>query len=229
MHRLIFFALITLGLIGFRAESGADPQKWEAEIARFEAQDGLSEQPAGAVVFVGSSSVRMWRTLARDMAPLTVINRGFGGSTIADCVHFAPRIVNKYKPAAVVFYAGDNDIAAGSAPEQILADFKRFVTAVRKDLPHAAVFFVSIKPSPARWSLWEKTRKANDLVAQYVKTQKGLDYLDIATPMLDKAGRVRAELFLNDRLHMNAMGYNVWIPVIKPPLMALKDSMKGSR
>jgi lysophospholipase L1-like esterase len=231
MHRLYFFSLIfsflAFGLIGFRTESGADPKKWEPEIEHFETADALTGQPEGAILFVGSSSIRMWRTLTHDMAPLTVINRGFGGSTLADCVYFAPRIVNRYKPSAVVLYAGDNDIAAGSAPEQVLADFKRFVMAVRKELPNTKIFFISIKPSPARWNLWNKMRKANELVAQYIKTQKRLEYLDIATPMLDKAGQVRANLFLGDRLHMNAVGYNIWTAVIKSPLLEFKDSLKG--
>ncbi|MHB9029858.1 MAG: SGNH/GDSL hydrolase family protein [Candidatus Latescibacterota bacterium] len=227
MHRLFYFSLVIFGLIGFRAETGADPKKWEQDIANFEMQDSLAEQQSGAIVFVGSSSIRMWRTLPRDMAPLTVINRGFGGSTLADCVHFAQRIVNRYQPAAVVLYAGDNDIAAGSAPEQVLADFKRFVATVRRDLPNSAIFFVSIKPSPARWDLWEKMRKANGLVDQFVKAQKSLGYIDVATPMLDRSGRVRADLFLPDRLHMNSQGYNIWASVMKPRLMEFKNAVGG--
>jgi len=219
-----FLSLLFLGLVLFAPGSSADPSQWENDIAAMEGRNGMQEIPQEAVIFIGSSSFRMWRTLNSDMAPLPTCNRGFGGSTIADCAFFAPRIVTRHKPSVVALYAGDNDIANGNSPEQVLADYKKFVTVIRKDLPRAAIVFVSIKPSPARWNLWEKTRKANELIQAYIKGQKNMEYIDVATPMLDKAGRVRNDLFLNDRLHMNAMGYSIWTKTLKPRLTELQKA-----
>ncbi len=217
--------LFVLGMALFGLESGASPEKWEKEIAAIEAREGLKEPKSGTIVFAGSSSIRMWRTLLRDMAPLKVMNRGFGGSTIADCNYFAPRIITRYKPSLLVFYAGDNDVAAGNTPEQVLADYKKFVATVRRDLPETPILFLAIKPSPARWNLWETAQKANRLVQEYSKGQKGLEYIDVASPMLDKGGRVRNDLFLSDRLHMNAQGYVIWTDTIKPRLLELHKSL----
>ncbi len=222
----LLYAMIC-GLFMFHAESAADSQRWERDILRFEASDALREPPRRAIVFIGSSSFRMWRTLPRDMSPLAVINRAFGGSTIADCAYYVPRIVTPYSPDAVILYAGDNDIAAGNTPEQALADFRAFVETVLKDLPGATIFFVSIKPSPARWNLWEKMREANKLIEEYTKSRKGLEYIDVAGSMLGQSGSIRPELFISDRLHMNAMGYNIWTSAIKPRLMEFRSGVDG--
>jgi lysophospholipase L1-like esterase len=207
----------------------AAPNPWEKSIAQFEQLEITSMPPNGSALFVGSSSIRMWRTLPGDLAPYPVINRGFGGSTIADCTYFIPRIVTPYQPAVIFLYAGDNDIAAGRSPEQVLADFKAFVAGCRKGLPSTPIQYISIKPSPARWNLWEKTRKANELIRQYVAGQKGLGYIDVATPMLDREGVVKGELFLSDRLHMNAGGYRLWTSVGKPKLAECMKAASSSK
>ena len=209
--------------IPFIAEAAPNP--FEKDIAQFEMQENLVMPPSGSALFVGSSSIRMWRTMPKDLAPYPVINRGFGGSTIADCTVFIPRIVTPHNPAAIFLYAGDNDIAAGNSPEQVLADFRAFVAGCRKSLPTTPIRYISIKPSPARWNLWEKTQKANALIKQFILGQKGLGYIDVATPMLNQQGMVRGELFLGDRLHMNSEGYRLWASVINP---ALRDCMKSA-
>ncbi len=208
---LILFLSLCVPLL-----AGADSTRWEKDIALFERLELTQMPPTGSALFVGSSSIRLWRTMPGDLAPSPVINRGFGGSTIADCTFFIPRIVTPLKPAVIFLYAGDNDIAAGKSPEQVLADFRAFVAGCRKGLPSTPIRYISIKPSPARWNLWEKSMKANALIKQYVSGQKGLGYIDVATPMLDQKGMVRGNLFLGDRLHMNTAGYRVWTSAIKP-------------
>jgi len=117
-----------------------------------------------------------------------------------------------------VFYAGDNDIAAGKSPERVLADFKEFVTTVRADLPRTKILFLSIKPSIRRWSLVEKMRRANDLIRDYSKQARRVEYVDVAKPMLGADGKPRPELFQRDGLHLNARGYQLWASIVKPLL-----------
>jgi trehalose utilization protein/lysophospholipase L1-like esterase len=191
--------------------------RWEKAVAAFERQDREQPPPKGAVVFVGSSSIRLW-DLGKSFPGLGAVNRGFGGSQLADSVHFAPRLVLKHEPRTVVLYAGDNDIAAGKGPEEMAADFRAFAAAVQKALSKTRVVFLSIKPSPRRWALVEKVRRANALVEAACKGDTRLLYLDVFTPLLGEDGRPRPELFAGDALHLNARGYAVWTSVLLPHL-----------
>ncbi len=195
-----------------------EPGKWEKEIAAFEATDRAQPPPTNAILFVGSSSIRLWKTLARDFQKWPVINRGFGGSEMADSLHFADRIVLPYRPRQVVVYAGDNDLANGKSPERVFADYRAFVEEIRKHLPGIRIAYVAIKPSPSRWGLEAEIRTANRLIAEYSRSDKRLEFIDIFTPMLDSQGRPREELFLPDKLHVNADGYELWTKLIQPHL-----------
>jgi len=190
------------------------PSQWEPDIAQFEAQDRASPPRPGSIVFVGSSSIRMWTTLDRDFPGLPVLNRGFGGSEAGDVAQFAERIVVPYKPPVVVFYAGDNDLAADKTPAQVLAAFQSFVATMHRDLPATRVVFISVKPSIARWNIVDKMRQANSLVRGYVRTDDRLAYVDVFTPMLDVSGQPRRELYLEDGLHMTPAGYAIWRDLI---------------
>jgi lysophospholipase L1-like esterase len=193
------------------------PNVWETTIATFEKQDKSKPPPMNAILFVGSSSIRLW-DLPRYFPGLDVINRGFGGSQIADSVHYAPRIVIKYQPRLVVFYAGDNDLAFGKKPEQVAADFRAFATAVHKELPKTKILFLSIKPSILRWKLWDKGQKANALIEEFCKQNSQLVYVDLAKPMLGEDGKPKPELFVKDGLHLNAKGYELWTSIVSPML-----------
>jgi len=195
---------------------------FERQIAAFEKTDRLNPPKPGVIVFTGSSSIRFWGTLANDMQPLDAINRGFGGSQIAQVNQYASRIVLPYQPRAVVLYAGDNDLALPwlKAPEQVLADFKQFVEIVHAQLPDTWIYFVSIKPSLRRWAGWQKIKKTNQLVEDYARTQPRLQFIDVDSAMLDAQGKPRPELFRKDGLHMNAQGYAVWTGIIKPILLS---------
>src|SRR5262249_45329780 len=176
---------------------------FEAEIRAFEASDKANPPPSGAIVFIGSSSIRLWKTLAQDFPEYKVLNRGFGGSQIADAVQFADRIVLPYKPSMVVFYAGGNDINAGKSPEQVFADFKEFVEKVRSGLPTTRFAYISIAPNPARWKQVEKVKTANGLMEAYCKANH-LTFINVFPHMLGPDGQPRPELYVEDRLRMNA-------------------------
>ncbi|MBM4018389.1 MAG: hypothetical protein FJ288_08710 [Planctomycetes bacterium] len=201
------------------ANPPADPAaRWEAQVQAYEKKDKESPPPAGATLFVGSSTIRMWTTAAEDFKPAPVIARGVGGCQISDMVYYADRIVAPYKPKRVVFYAGDNDIAAGKTAERVAADWKAFVEKVRKALPDVKIYFISIKPSPSRAKIWPEAQKANQAVRESCQAAPGLAYIDAAAPMLDAEGKPRAELFLKDMLHLSRAGYELWIPIIKAAL-----------
>jgi lysophospholipase L1-like esterase len=186
-----------------------DPSRFESEIAAFEKWDRKNSVPQNAVLFVGSSSIRMWPT-AESFPNLPVINRGFGGSHISDVIHFAERIVLNYKPRTIVFYAGDNDIAAGKTPQQVAQDFQTFAALVHEQQPGTRIVYLPIKPSHARWKLWPQMQKANSLIQQMAGAHQHLDYVDTAAPMLGPDGQPRSNIFLDDGLHMNAAGYQLW-------------------
>ncbi|MEO6527321.1 MAG: SGNH/GDSL hydrolase family protein [Gemmatimonadaceae bacterium] len=184
--------------------------RFEAEIARFEASDRTSPPAPGGIVFVGSSSIRLWTSLASDFPALPVLNRGFGGSTLQEVNHYLPRVVLPYRPRMIVLYAGDNDIASGRAPQRVAEDYRAFVRLVRRSLPAARIVYISVKPSPSRWALNEQGRETNRLVRVITATDPLQTFVDVFSPMLGSNGRPRAELFVADSLHMTPTGYVVW-------------------
>jgi lysophospholipase L1-like esterase len=190
------------------------PERWESDIRAFEAADQVSPPPRQGILFVGSSSIRLWRSLGADFPGLPVINRGFGGSRIPDVTHFAPRVVLPYRPRLVVFYAGTNDIASGAAPARVLADFKRFADAVHAALPETRIAFISAAPNPARWHLRAAMRSLNEGAKAYAGTHPLIDFIDVWPHMLGPDGRPRPDIFVEDRLHMNERGYAIWKTVV---------------
>lgn len=228
-----FLRLSSLALIGFIASlvgvavpaKGEEKQgfsRWEKDIAAFERLDREKPPPKNPIVFVGSSSIRLW-DLSKSFPRLPALNRGFGGSHLADVVHFAPRIVLKYEPRLIVLYAGDNDLAAGKTPERVRSDFQAFVKIVHENLPKSRIVFICIKPSLRRWALIDKIRNANALVATECKKDERLLYVDVAAPMLGADGKPRRELFADDGLHLNAKGYALWAERLQPLLDAVKE------
>jgi lysophospholipase L1-like esterase len=191
--------------------------RWDAAFAAFAADDEAHPHPAGGVLFVGSSSIRLWSDLERQFNDLpVVIKRGFGGSQLSDCVRNLSRLVLRYRPHTVLVYAGDNDLAAGSSPNEVMRRFTAFVDGVHRELPDTRIFYISIKPSPARIALLPQIRQTNALIRDYADREGEVDYIDVFTPMLDGSGRPRPELFRGDALHLNADGYALWKKVIAP-------------
>ena len=198
------------------------PGFWEFQISAYEKADRKNPPKPGVIVFTGSSSIRFWESLASDMKPLEVINRGFGGSRVAQVNQYASRIVLPYQPRAVVLYAGDNDLSWpwSKTSEQVSGDFEQFVEIIHAKLPETWIYYVSIKPSIFRWGNREKFNKTNELIVEYIRTQPRVQFIDVDAAMLDAQGKPRAELFRWDGLHMNAEGYAVWTSIIKPVLLS---------
>ena len=193
----------------------ADPfAKWEKSIAAIEKQLAAHPPKPGGVFFVGSSSIVKW-DLKKSFPGKDYVNVGFGGSTIPDNTHFAPRIITPYKPGTVVFYAGDNDIAQKRTPEQVRDDFRAFVATVRKNNPSCWILFIPIKPSVARWKQFETQSKANALVREFCGADKRLQYVDIVPLMLGVDGKPDPDLFVKDGLHLSAKGYELWTAAIE--------------
>jgi lysophospholipase L1-like esterase len=193
---------------------------FEKAILAFEKTDAESPPERGGVLFVGSSSIRLWTTLAEDFTGIKTINRGFGGSQIAHSTRYAERIVIPYQPKTIVFYAGDNDIAAGKSPEKVLADYKAFVEKVHGALPETRILFISIKPSIKRWMLVNKMREANRLIKDYSQNSEKLGFIDIFDAMLGADGEPRKELLRDDGLHLTRACYEIWRDAVKPHLKA---------
>ncbi len=206
-----------------------DPAVWEKDIRKFEMQDRLNPPPRDPIVFTGSSSITYWSTLEQDMAPLPVINRGFGGSHLRDVIYYVPRVILPYHPRAVVLFAGTNDIS-GRRPKnarEVYEAYLAFVSRVRSSLPETPIYYVSITPTPSRWKLWPIAQEANQLIRTYTETGSRLYFIDLTRAILRPDGKPDRSLYRFDRLHPNAKGYARWTAVIKPVLMDGRTGDKG--
>ena len=201
---------------GAQKQPSLSSQQWEADIRQFEVADSVHAPPRHGVLFVGSSSIRFWSSLAADFPAVPTLNRGFGGSEMSDVLYFANRVIVPYSPRVIVVYAGDNDLANGQSPQHVADDFRRLVTVIHRRLPRARVVFVSIKPSLARWNLVAKIRETNRLVRRQASADRRLAYADVFSPMLGDDGTPKKELFVEDGLHLTPAGYAIWRRVLTP-------------
>jgi len=222
MRISIFFNIVLLAAATALAQT--QPHAFENEIRAFEASDKTNPPPKNAILFIGSSSIRMWKTLAQDFPEYRVINRGFGGSQISNSIHFAERIVLPYEPRVIVFYAGGNDLNAGKSAETVFNDFKIFVGKVRAQLPTTKVVYISVAPNPARWAQMDRIREANRLIRDYTMTQAGLSFIDVHPHMLGEDGQPKPDIYLDDKLHMNAKGYVIWKRVVGEHLKSIAQT-----
>ncbi|HET7625604.1 MAG TPA: SGNH/GDSL hydrolase family protein, partial [Verrucomicrobiae bacterium] len=186
----------------FAAETNSASNRWEREIKAFEASDKTNPPPQHAILFLGSSSIRIWPDLQKDFPGHTVFKRGFGGSELSDSIEFADRIVLPYKPKMIFLYAGDNDLAGGKTPERVFSDFKTFVKKIHAALPQTRIAYISIKPCPARKNLLPEVQSANQLIRNYTKTDDKLLFVDTYSAMLTPNGGLRPELLQKDGLHL---------------------------
>ena len=193
------------------------PVPFEADIQAFELVDAAFPPPSCSTLFVGSSSIRLWQSLADDFSDRRVINRGYGGSTIADTVRYFDRIVTPYAPRAIVFYAGENDLAAGKSPRQVFRDLQALLRLKRERLGDTPLWVVSIKPSPSRWAQRDAQIAYNEMARELALKETDVAYIDVASPMLTPAGALK-NIYRSDRLHMLASGYRIWRDVIRSAL-----------
>ena len=187
-----------------------DFARWEKSIAAFEQSDRTKPPPQKALVFTGSSTILFWKTMTEDLPDHKVINRGFGGSQIVDATHFADRIIIPYKPKMVLIRSGGNDIFAGKSPAVVFQDFKDFVAKIHSKLPKTEVVYIALSPSVARWENADKEKSLNMMVLEFTKKNKHVKYLDDADISLGADGKPRPELFVADKLHLNAEGYKLF-------------------
>ncbi|WP_164976170.1 SGNH/GDSL hydrolase family protein [Oleiharenicola lentus] len=214
---LLHFTLLSTLLALF---ASAAPEAWLKEIDALTAHDATQPPAKGGVVFVGSSSIRLWKTLAEDFPGVPVINRGFGGSELADSVFYLDRVVLPYQPRRVVVFAGTNDLKNGRTPEAVAADFKAFRTRLHAALPEAKLLYLSITLAPSRANIHDAMRKANRLIAADCATDPRCTFVDINTPMAGDKPAPGPELFVEDQLHLNPAGYAIWTKVLAPHITA---------
>jgi hypothetical protein len=213
------FAVAMHGLQGTPSSSTPDPDplRFQPEIEAFATWDGKNSYMPNSVLLAGSSSMRYWPA-AFSFPECPMVNRGFGGAHISDVNHFYPVVVQRYSPRVIVFYAGDNDIAAGKSPSQVFDDFKEFIAMMRRDLPKTELLYLPIKPSTSRWHLWREMVEVNTLIERYAESEGDVEYVDIATPMLGDDGTPIKELFVGDGPHLNEQGYELWTSILGPYL-----------
>ncbi|HEU5365949.1 MAG TPA: GDSL-type esterase/lipase family protein [Hanamia sp.] len=218
MSKKLKLLVVLLLLFGFVK---AQTKPFYPEIQQFKKQDSIHFPPKHAIVFLGSSSFRKWKDVQKYFPGYTIVNRGFGGSTIPDAIYYADDIVFPYNPKQVVIYEGDNDLAASDkiTADSVLNRFEKLFSLIRKKLPNTSIAFVSIKPSPSREKLMPEMREANSLIKKFLSHQKNAAFIDVYHAMLNKDGTPDKSLFIEDELHMNDKGYHIWQKIIKPYLL----------
>ncbi|HEV2319430.1 MAG TPA: GDSL-type esterase/lipase family protein [Verrucomicrobiae bacterium] len=215
---ILFLLIAAAVLVSIRTPARIPPSRavWEPEISAFEKRDKIDPPPPNAVLFIGSSSIRKWTALGKDFPGVKVINRGFGGSEIDDSTSFAGRIIFPYHPRIMVLYAGDNDLAAGKSPTEVVAEYTNFVSVIHGRLPQTRIVFISIKPSAARWNLRDEIIETNRRIAAIDAAY--LSFVDVYSHMLSANGRPRKDLLLSDGLHPDEKCYRLWASLIRPYL-----------
>lgn len=220
-HNTLHLVLLLLCYLVLPAAQAQEekPPFWD-EIQTYKQQDSVQMPPKDAILFVGSSSFRMWDDMQKMFPKHTVINRGFGGSTLLDLKRYLGDIVLPYQPKQIVIYSGENDLAGGTvqAPE-VLARFQDVFTSIRQEMPEVPIVYVSIKPSPSRWQYKPVMEEANKLIRAYMKDEPNTKFVDTYSLMLGKNKKPKPEIFLEDSLHMNNKGYQIWQKALSPHLL----------
>ena len=213
--KLLLILLICCGLVK------AQQAPFYSEIQHFKKEDSIHFPPKHAILFLGSSTFRKWTDVQKYFPDYPIINRGFGGSTIPDAIHYLDKIVFPYHPRQILIYEGDNDVASSDkiTADSVLNRFKKLFFLIRQKLPNTNISFVSIKPSLSRESLMPEMAKANSLIKNFLKNKKNTAFIDVYHSMLTKEGKPMPDIFIEDGLHMNAKGYATWQKIIEPYLL----------
>jgi len=219
---IVLLFLFLQGISNAQTVEDPNPQRFQQEIDAFAQWDAKNSFPREAILFVGSSSIRFW-TSHKAFPDYPVINRGFGGAHISDVQYFYEQVIGKYDPSVIVFYAGDNDIAAGKPVEQVVNDYKELTDRIVQQFPDVKLIYVPIKPSSSRWQFWPEMEQANRQIKTYSKHNSHLYYVDLATPVLNSEGKPNDALFRDDHLHLNEQGYAIWNRLLRPELEKLYD------
>lgn len=210
-HSIAFFLFLGISVSLY----AQDPLRLKEEVTSIVAGDSAVKNK-DIILFTGSSSIRFWKDVAAYFPGHNVLNRGFGGSEMSDLLYYFDKLVLPYKTKQIFVYEGDNDIASGKKPQRILQGADSLLRLIRSKVsPGVEVIFISPKPSIARWELKDQYTVYNNLLKDWVKSKKNVKYADVWTPMLDPSGKVMQDLFIQDGLHMNKKGYDIWAGVIR--------------
>jgi lysophospholipase L1-like esterase len=215
LHDSLFFSIDPI-LLHRVYKDAPTPNRFEDEIRIYEIIDHFRPPPQHAFLFTGSSTIRRWTDIGAYLPGITLLNRGFGGSTMKDLNHFAERIVFPYNPSRVFVYEGDNDLGGGTAPGEFINDCREFIEACSKRIPDAEIWFLSIKPSLARIRKWDEMQAANRMLKDLADRYDKVHFIDISEGMLDPKGMPRKDIFVEDGLHLNAEGYGILARAIRP-------------
>jgi lysophospholipase L1-like esterase len=203
---------------GIAPQKRPDPRRFDPRVAAYLDADAKAPPAKCGILFIGSATVAVWKSLEADMAPAPVIGRGLGGSTVADEMFYFDKIVAPYQPRAIFIYVGENDVVNGLTPAEVLTDFKSFMALKRKELGTIPVYFISAKASPARLAFARNEQAANDLIQRFARTQPDLRYIDVSRPMWEGGhlfGTLRP-IYRPDGIHLSAEGYDIITRIIKP-------------
>lgn len=216
----ILIALVLFPCAGAVAADYPDPSRWDYTMSGFELADEIDAIRPGGIVLTGSSSMRFWGSrIHQDLAPLSVVSRGFGGSNMNDVFHHIDTLVLKHKPRAVVIYEGDNDIAQDVPVEVVVAKFRQSINKIHAELPKTRVYLVSVKPSLSRAAMWEDMTRVNSGLEQMAQRDPRITYIDVGAPMFDAQGEMRTDIYVKDKLHLNQKGYDIWSDAISEVLL----------
>ena len=219
MKKHFLLICVLLALVGISNSQITFPA-FADDIVRFKKQDSINQPPKNAILFVGSSSFTRWIDVNNYFPGYTIINRGFGGSTLVDIIRYAYDIILPYQPKQVVIYCGENDLADNNlSVKEVVNRFKTLYQLIRINLPNAAVHFVSLKPSPSRQALLSQIKDVNRQVETFLKKEKNTGFINVYPHMVDAKGNIMPEIFVDDRLHMNEKGYAIWKRVFQPYLV----------
>jgi lysophospholipase L1-like esterase len=214
-------AIPSAGLFGQEATkrpyaATRDYAKWEKEVAAYEAADRQGPPPKGGTLFIGSSTIRLWKSLAADFSNHKVINRGFGGTEIVDSTHFADRLIFPHEPKQIFLRAGGNDIHSGRTPREVAEDFAEFVRVVHARLPRTEILYIAVNPAPSRWGESDKYRELNRMIREMALGMPRVGFVDAYDISLAPDGHARPELFVEDRLHFSPEGYKLLAERVRP-------------
>ena len=207
MNKILLFLLLSFGVFA--------QNRFEKEIVAYEKQDSIALPAKGMKLFIGSSSFRLWKSFDADTKGMNAFNRGFGGSTLKDALYYFDRMVVKYQPSWVFMYEGDNDLASGTSPEEIAAQFEEFSSRLAKQVPGAKLVFVSARPSLARETMKAKQQDLNQRIAAISSKKKGHFVIDMHSPFYNADGSLMQDIFVADKLHLNEKGYAIFAKQIQ--------------
>jgi lysophospholipase L1-like esterase len=220
MKRVFFLVRIFSLLLVFVPSAQAQDAPFYNEIIEFKQADSTLMPAPNAVLFVGSSSIRMWNDLQKDFPGKTIINRGFGGSSTPHVIQYADDIIFLYNPKQIVIYVGENDFTSTppATPFEVANRIDSLIHLIRTKLPQVPIVYISIKPSISRLSIMPQMKEANKLIKERLSHQKNIVFVDVFSKMLDENGKPMKDIFLADNLHMNVKGYAIWKKALEPYL-----------